>query len=159
MALGRSTTDPAQVFTDYGNTIANNVVRTHHLSLYRAPSGAFVFGAGTVQWAWGLDGNNPGHKPVDLNMQQATVNLLADMGAQPTTIESGLIAQAPSTDTVAPTSTITSPAPGTTLADGTTVTISGTANDQGGVVAGVEVSTDGGSTWHPASGTDNCRFN
>ena len=28
---------------------------THSLTLYRAPSGALVFGAGTVQWAWGLD--------------------------------------------------------------------------------------------------------
>ena len=27
------------------------------LSLYRAPSGALVFGAGTVQWSWGLDGS------------------------------------------------------------------------------------------------------
>ena len=28
---------------------------THHLTLYRAASGALVFGAGTVQWTWGLD--------------------------------------------------------------------------------------------------------
>ena len=28
---------------------------THHLTLYRRPSGALVFGAGTVQWSWGLD--------------------------------------------------------------------------------------------------------
>ena len=31
---------------------------THSLSLYRAPSGALVFGAGTVQWSWGLDVTN-----------------------------------------------------------------------------------------------------
>ena len=31
-----------------------------------------------------------------------------------------------------------------------TVTVSGTAADVGGVVAGVEVSTDGGTSWHPA---------
>ena len=82
-----STTDPAQVFTDYGNTTANNVVKTHHLTLYRAPSGALVFGAGTVQWAWGLDSFNPPRKPVDVNMQQATVNLFADMHAQPSTLD------------------------------------------------------------------------
>ena len=36
--------------------------------------------------------------------------------------------------------------------NGSTVTISGTATDSGGgVVAGVEVSTDGGSTWHPVT--------
>ncbi len=43
--------------------------RTHKLSLYSHPNGALVFGAGTVQWSWGLDdkhdrGNEatqPGH--------------------------------------------------------------------------------------------------
>ena len=29
--------------------------------------------------------------------------------------------------------------------------MTGTASDVGGVVAGVEVSTDGGNTWHPAT--------
>ncbi|MDI2020759.1 hypothetical protein PJL18_01268 [Paenarthrobacter nicotinovorans] len=32
------------------------------------------------------------------------------------------------------------------------MTVTGTATDTGGVVAGVEVSTDGGTTWHPAQG-------
>ena len=31
------------------------------------------------------------------------------------------------------------------------VTVTGTANDAGGVIADVDVSTDGGKTWHPAS--------
>ncbi len=36
---------------------------------------------------------------------------------------------------------------------GSPVTVSGTATDTGGgVVGGVEVSTDGGTTWHPATG-------
>ena len=35
----------------------------------------------------------------------------------------------------------------------------GTASDVGGVVAGVEVSTDGGSTWHPATGTTTWTYN
>ena len=40
-----------------GNTFGTgNAV--HHLTLYRAPSGALVFGAGTVQWAWGLDSHH-----------------------------------------------------------------------------------------------------
>jgi hypothetical protein len=38
------------------------------------------------------------------------------------------------------------------------VTISGTASDVGGVVAGVEVSTDGGATWHPAMGLANWNY-
>ena len=154
-----STTAAAQVFTDYGNATQNNVNKTHHLTLYKAPSGALVFGAGTVQWAWGLDSINPPRKPVDVNMQQATMNLFADMHAQPSTPISGLVPSPASTDTTAPTSTITSPAPGATIPDGTPVTISGTATDAGGgVVAGVEISTDGGTTWHPATGTNNWTY-
>ena len=47
-----------QAFTDYGSLTNNNATDTHHLTLYRAPSGALVFGAGTVQWSWGLDITN-----------------------------------------------------------------------------------------------------
>ena len=45
-----------------------------------------------MYWAWGLDGIHaiPG-APTDPNMQQATVNLLADMGTQPATLASGLL--------------------------------------------------------------------
>ena len=85
-------------------------------------------------------------------MQQATVNLFADMGVQPATLQSGLVAATASTDTTAPTATITSPADGATVANGKPVTITGTASDVGGQVGGVEVSTDGGLTWHPAVG-------
>ena len=150
-----------QLFSDYGSNLTTGPL-THNLTLYRAPSGALVFGAGTVQWSWGLDNTNawgnsytdPSRNPPDKNMQQATVNLFADMGAQPTSLLPGLVAATQSTDTTAPTSTITSPANGASLADATKMTISGTASDNGGgVVAGVEVSTDGGSTWHPATGT------
>ena len=34
---------------------SSTATATHNLTMYRAPSGARVFGAGTVQWAWGLD--------------------------------------------------------------------------------------------------------
>ena len=44
------------------------------------------------------------------------------------------------------------PAGGATVTNNVAVTVSGTATDGGGVVAGVEVSTDGGQTWHPATG-------
>ena len=47
-----------QDFTDYGTNVNSNGTDTHHLSLYKAPSGARVFGAGTVQWSWGLDNTN-----------------------------------------------------------------------------------------------------
>ena len=71
----------------------------------------------------------------------------------------GLIAATMSTDMIAPVSTITSPIPGASVAAGATVTIRGTAQDKGGgVVAGVEVSVDGGLTWHPASGTQSWTY-
>ena len=69
---------------------------------------ALVFGAGTVQWSWGLDANHDrGSAAPDVRMQQATVNLFADMGVQPGTLQPGLVLASASTDTTAPTSTIT----------------------------------------------------
>jgi hypothetical protein len=148
--MSSTTSTSAEIFTDYGSTVQTGGTATHNLTLYRAPSGALVFGAGTVQWSWGLD---PTTTP-DRNMQQATVNLFADMGVQPYAPLPGLTAATASTDSTAPTSTITSPTGGATVGDGGKLTISGTAADSGGgVVAGVEVSTDSGKTWHPASGT------
>jgi methionine-rich copper-binding protein CopC len=124
------------------------------LTLYKAASGALVFDAGTVQWAWGLNNNHDGDENgTDPAMQQATVNLLAMMGdVQPTTLMSGLVPGTEPAYTAPPTSTITSPSAGATFANGSTATITGTATDSGGgVVAGVEVSTNGGSTWHPVT--------
>ncbi len=142
---------PDQVFDDYGTNVVPATV-THHLSLYKAASGAYVFGAGTVQFAYGLASSNPVGAAPDPNMEQFTVNLFALMGAQPATLTAGLVPGSPSSATGPPTSTITSPAPNATLTDGAPVTITGTATDNnGGVVAGVEVSTDGGNTWHPAT--------
>ena len=136
---------------------------THHLTLYKASSGALVFGAGTVQWSWGLDSthDNPFFSPntaASTPMQQATVNLFADMGVQPATIISGLTKATKSTDTIAPASTVTTPRNGGSVQTGATTTISGTASDSGGVVGGVEVSTDGGSTWHPATGRESWTY-
>jgi len=96
-----------------------------------------------VQWSWGLEATHTiSGTPTDFNMQQATVNLLADMGVQPGTLQGGLLPATPSTDTVPPRSTIIPPTPGITA--GSPVTISGTAVDSGGgVVGAVEVSLDG----------------
>jgi hypothetical protein len=86
-------------------------------------------------------------------MQQATVNLLADMTVQPGSLQTGLVAATASTDVATPSSTIASPAAGSNVPVGSPLTISGTATDAGGgVVGGVEVSLDGGTTWHPATG-------
>ncbi len=138
---------------DFGNTVTPGTT-THHLTLYKAPSGALVFSAGTIQWAWGLDDQHDGtQSPADMRMQQATVNILADMHVQPTRLMSSLAAVGASTDTTAPTASISSPVTGGSVASGAQVTVQGTASDAGGRVAGVEVSTDGGTTWHPATGT------
>src|SRR5437762_2236682 len=61
-------------FTDAGGTtmIANS-------SIYQAPSGAWVFGAGTVSWSWGLDLANV----VDPRIQRITANLLKQFGVSP----------------------------------------------------------------------------
>ena len=125
---------------------------THKLSLYRHTSGALVFGAGTVQWSWGLDGGHwGGSAVVSPEMQQATVNLFADMGVQPGTLQTGLIPATKSTDLSRPISDILSPGNGNSKPAGVAITISGTAFDAGGgVVAGVEISTDGGVTWRQA---------
>jgi hypothetical protein len=86
-------------------------------------------------------------------MQQATVNLFADMGVQPATLQAGLLPATASTDSVPPTSIISSPAAGSTLHADVPITVTGTASDSGGgVVAAVEVSVDAGRTWHPATG-------
>ncbi len=124
---------------------------SQQITLYRASSGALVFGAGTVQWSWGLSSaHNDTATTPDVNIQQATVNLLADMNVQPQSLQAGLTPATPSTDVTAPTSTITAPAANASLTVGASVTVTGTATDTGGVVAGVEVSVDGGLTWHPA---------
>jgi hypothetical protein len=50
----------------------DEVVRHQETSLYRAPSGAWVFASGTFAWSPALD--RPGH--VDTRVQRATANLL-----------------------------------------------------------------------------------
>jgi hypothetical protein len=139
---------------DYGSTTGPGVA-THNLTLYKDPnSHAIVFGAGTVMWAWGLDSDHDlTATPTDPNVQQAMVNLLGDMGVLAQTLQSGLVPWTQSTDSTAPTSTITFPTSSTSVVQNQTLTITGTASDTGGRVAGVEVSTDGGTTWHPATGT------
>jgi hypothetical protein len=137
---------------------------THQLTMYRHSSGALVFGAGTSQWSWGLDGEHTyfaGADDVapDQRLQQATVNLLADMRVQPDTRQSDLVEAAASTDSSAPTSAITSPASGVEVHAGDVLTVTGTASDSGGgVVGAVEVTVDGGATWHPAVGRANWTY-
>ncbi len=132
----------------------------HRMYLYRHdPSGALVFSAGTMQWSWGLHDNhdNPSLPP-STAMQQATVNLLFDMGVSAGTLQPGITVPTASTDVLPPSTTISNPIHNASV-PGSPITISGTAIDNGGgAVGGVEVSTDNGTTWHRASGMDNWSY-
>ena len=169
--MSETTVHGVSFIMDWGETYDSGTA-THALTLYRAPSGALVFGCGCVQYAWGLDNFhdhptsvsgrtlNPHSSRVNRDpygpertLQQATVNLFADMGVQPANLQDALVRATASTDATAPESTVASPEDGATVAGGL-VTVTGSATDRGGVVAGIEVSVDGGATWHPATGTD-----
>ncbi len=155
--MSSTTVASAPVLTDFGSTFGSGPA-THSLNLYRHASGALVFGAGTVQWSWGLDATHDrAGTATDVRMQQATVNLFADMGTQPASLQPGLSGASASSDITRPASTISAPANGAT-SPMSALTISGTATDTGGVVAGVEVSVDGGATWRPATGRASWTF-
>ena len=174
--LSETTIDNVPYVQDCGSVFDSGTA-THHLTLYRHASGALVFGAGTVQWAWGLDAHHdtetgmpPERQNVDTtrvgvdpngpdrNVRQATVNLFADMGVQPATLAPDLVRAEASEDREPPVSRIDVPRAGTSLAPGP-VEVSGAAHDRGGgCVAAVEVSVDGGATWHPATGREAWRY-
>lgn len=167
--LSETTVDNVLACFYYGSTCDSGTA-THHLVLYRHESGALVFGSGTVQWPWGLDAHHdtetgvPPERTNGLNIrvgvdphgpdraiQQATVNLFSDMGVRPATLQDDLVRARASTDDTPPTSSID--APPASFAVRSLVRITGTASDTGGgMVAGLEVSVDGGSRWHPAEG-------
>lgn len=139
-----------------GLSYSVNDGRVHKLSLYRYPGGGLVFGAGTVQWSWGLDDDHDrtylqSNSAVSPDLQQATINILSDMGVQPVTLQTGLVTPVAVSDLTPPSSKITSPTNGSTIPLGNTSTITGSATDpNGGVVAGVDISVDG-TTWLPAT--------
>ncbi|HKI66572.1 MAG TPA: N,N-dimethylformamidase beta subunit family domain-containing protein, partial [Solirubrobacterales bacterium] len=164
LPLSSTSDEVPQRLVDYGSTYSTGTA-THHLTLYRSASGALVFGAGTVQWSWGLDDEHDrGEAPVDSRMQQATVNLFADMGVQPGTLQARLATAAESTDTTPPTTAIAKPAGEIEVQSGQPYTIEGTAVDSegegqgGGVIGAVEVSVDSGETWHLADGAESWSY-
>jgi hypothetical protein len=64
----------------------------------RYASGGVTVGFGTCQWSWGLDDTHDrGGIPSSSNAQQFTVNLLGDLGAQPATLQVGMVARTPKT--------------------------------------------------------------
>ncbi|MEV1321949.1 N,N-dimethylformamidase beta subunit family domain-containing protein [Micromonospora arborensis] len=72
---------------------------THRLVVHPGGDGALAFGTGTINWALGVDSanvyQNVGNDNTSTVIQQATVNVLADMGATAATLMSGLTAPSP----------------------------------------------------------------
>jgi len=186
--LSETAIDNVQRIYDEGSTYDTGT-GTHHLTLYRHQSGALVFGAGTCQWSWGLDGHHDLVGGIDLQLgrncyslrvgvdtmrpdgdrdvQQATLNLFADMEVLPSTPQRELHLSPASTDKRPP--TIGRHAqriahgsghkgPNGEIHETWSHTLRGSSQDEGdGVVASVEVSLDRGVSWtrahvDPASG-------
>jgi hypothetical protein len=87
------------VLTDAGDEYGSGNA-THRLVVYPGGAGAIVFGTGTVNWALGVDSANTyqqGSDNVSDVLQQATLNILTDMGAPPATLMSGLTQPSPVT--------------------------------------------------------------
>lgn len=161
--LSSSTVEGAQVLVDYGSSFSNLVGPvTHHMTMYRHESGALVFSAGTANWGWALDAvhDDPDHiaAPVDRSIQQATVNLFADMGVHGSSLQEGLVDSDASTDTTPPVVVIESPGNGAESTMYREVVVTGTVSDEGGVASGVEVSIDNGIRWYPAEGVSPWTF-
>ncbi|NUR29780.1 MAG: DUF4082 domain-containing protein, partial [Catenulispora sp.] len=166
--MSSTTLNVDQLRLDYGNSYGTGQA-THSLVEFRdQTSHSLVFGTATVQWSWGLSNlhtdntgvANPPNPPAQSSteardVKQATMNVLADMGVQPTTPTVGLIrGTALPAGTAGPATTVTAPSSGTTVQVLKPITMTGNANPSSGtVVARVEVSTDGGTTWKAASTT------
>jgi fibronectin type 3 domain-containing protein len=87
--------EPAGVKTLATSTATGNIFGTNYAytpgttptttTKYTAPSGALVFATGTNHWARGLGLNMDGAGEPDRRIQQATTNVLEDMGIVPAT--------------------------------------------------------------------------
>lgn len=162
--LSSTPIDNCMYIQDFGSTYDSGSA-THHLTMYKHASGALVFGAGTVQWGWALDGFHDSESGVPANLvnhlntrvgtdvlapvvaiQQFTVNFLADMGAQPATLAPSLVKATATTDRGKPQCVVDS----VQTIDSNTFVVHVTARDDGGVVAGVEVKAGTSDRWHPA---------
>ncbi len=158
--LSSTTRQNQPVLQDHGSTYASGTA-THNLTMYRHSSGALVFGAGTIQWPWGLDANPRSGQRRARGRRHAAGNGQSVRRHERAARHPAAWAHPPteSSDAGPPSSTITSPSTGATLAAGQAVTVTGTASDTAGMVGGVEVSTDGGTTWLPAQGRDTWTYN
>jgi hypothetical protein len=136
--MSSTTADASLYLVDYGSTYEPGT-GTHALTLYRHNGDALVFGAGTVQWSWGLDGVHDRVASVpDIGMQQATVNLLADMGVQPGSLQTSLVPASASTDATVPASAITQPVNGGSVDANAAIAIVGTSSDTDGLAGALK---------------------
>ncbi len=115
---------------------------TVHAVKYKAPSGALVFASGTMRWAFGLDSES------DPRIEQATYNILSDMGAQPATPDG--ITLDPGGSNQLPNASFTlTPNP---VGFNTTVTFNGSAsNDPDGTISKWEWDLDGNGSYEVSS--------
>ncbi len=76
-----------QMANDNGDSYSGSGAVKFGMSLYYAPSGALVFCTGTWRWAWGInrlrDNLADVNGIVNTTMQQATINIIGDMGIAP----------------------------------------------------------------------------
>jgi hypothetical protein len=70
-----------QVLSQSPYVDSSNGPMTANSSIYQVPSGAWVFGAGTSSWSWGLSDDNDGY--MNPLIQRITANLLNRFGASP----------------------------------------------------------------------------
>src|SRR5439155_11893459 len=92
---------PPNAVTGTYTLLSNSAIGTSdhaNSSVYQAPSGAWVFGAGTLQWSWALDNYN-GMNLVDPRIQQTTANILNRFLAA---VPGFTLSASPSSQTVAP---------------------------------------------------------
>ena len=170
-AVHRTALGASETISELHQTVCNKI---NPLPAALTPTSALVFGAGTVQWSWVLSTWHDGEAMnEDRDLQQATLNVLADMNVFPRaltdlvpnkvnqTSKLPLVMPVKSKDIKPPKSAIThveivhkenQPAQHT-------LRVRGRAEDLGGgAVAAVEVSVDAGQTWHPASGRHHWHF-
>lgn len=91
--------DAGLLLTDAADEYATAGTATHRLVVHpSSDSGGITVGTGTCNWALGVDDANTwqvGSNNVSPVLQQATLNLLTDMGAPPSTVMGGLTAPTP----------------------------------------------------------------
>lgn len=101
------------ILQDAGKTYAAGSTTTHVVK-HLEPSGSMVVATGTNHWNWGLAMTAAPAGEPDARIQQATTNILLDMGAAPETPAVGIRVDDP---TAPPGITARTPSPGETNVD------------------------------------------